>query len=238
MPVIPSTAYSQAEDALTLARALLNDSAAAVFTDTLLMPLLNSAYRGLQRELAENGVSVLAEQQDLDLPTDPTSGVTPTEISDVSSPQLPTDCMAPHMLWERATANTTDVFVPMEKFTSGGSMLNLQPSTYLRLWEWREDKINLIGATQDITVRIRYEKLLPELELGTDPVQIRASTDPLAFATAALAARSRGARALAQDLMGAAQMASENLIERYVRPEQIKGRRRMPYSYHRRVIYL
>ena len=202
------------------------------------MPLLNSGYRGLQRELAENGVSVLAEQQDLDLATDPTSGVTPTEISDVSSPQLPTDCMAPHMLWERATASTTDVFVPMEKFTSGGSMLNLQPSTYLRLWEWREDKINLIGATQGITVRIRYEKILPELTLGTDPVQIRASTDPLAFATAALAARSRGARALAQDLMGAAQMATENLIDRYVRPEQVKGRRRMPYSYHRRVIYL
>jgi hypothetical protein len=238
MPVIPSSAYSQAEDALNLARALLNDSAGVVFTDTLLMPLLNSGYRGLQRELAENGVSVLAEQQDLDLATDPTSGVTPTEISDVSSPQLPTDCMAPHMLWERATASTTDVFVPMEKFTSGGSMLNLQPSTYLRLWEWREDKINLIGATQGITVRIRYEKILPELTLGTDPVQIRASTDPLAFATAALAARSRGARALAQDLMGAAQMATENLIDRYVRPEQVKGRRRMPYSYHRRVIYL
>jgi hypothetical protein len=73
------------------------------------------------------------------------------------------------MLWERAAANTSDVFVPMEKFTSGGGMLNLQPSTYLRLWEWREDKINLIGATQGITVRIRYEKVLPELMLGTDP---------------------------------------------------------------------
>ena len=65
MPVVPTTAYSQAEDALNLARALVNDTAGAVFTDTLLMPLLNSAYRGLQRELAENGVSVLAEQQDL-----------------------------------------------------------------------------------------------------------------------------------------------------------------------------
>jgi hypothetical protein len=31
------------------------------------------------------------------------------------------------------------VLVPMERFTSG-SMLNLQPSTYLRFWEWREDK--------------------------------------------------------------------------------------------------
>jgi len=238
MPVVPTTAYSQAEDALTLARALLNDSAAAVFTDTLLMPFLNSAYRGLQRELAENGVSVLAEQQDIALSVDPTTGVTPTELSDTSSPQLPTDCLAPHMLWERATANTSDVFIPMEKFMSGGSMLNLQPSTYLRLWEWREDKINLIGATQSITVRIRYEKILPLLTLGTDPVQIRSATDPLGFATAALAARSRGARALAQDLLGTAQMAVENLIERYVRPEQTKGRRRMPYSHHRRIVYL
>ena len=238
MPVVPTTAYAQAEDALTLARALLNDSAAAVFTDTLLMPFLNSAYRGLQRELAENGVSVLAEQQDIELDVDPTTGITSTELSDTSSPQLPTDCLAPHMLWERATANTTDVFIPMEKFMSGGSMLNLQPSTYLRLWEWREDRINLIGATQSITVRVRYEKSLPQLTLGTDPVMIRSATDPLAFATAALAARSRGARALAQDLLGTAQMAIENLIERYVRPEQTKGRRRQPYSYHRRIVYL
>jgi hypothetical protein len=238
MPVVPTTAYSQAADALNLARALVNDSAGAVFTDTLLMPLLNSAYRGLQRELAENGVSVLAEQQDLSLAPDPASGVTPAEISDVSTPQLPTDCLVPHRLWERATANTADVFVPMEKFTSGGGMLNLQPSSYLRLWEWREDKINLIGATQAVTVRLRYEKLLPTLTLGADPVQIRSATDPLAFATAALAARSRGARALAQDLLGAAQMATEKLIERYVRPEQAKGRRRKPYSYHRRVVYL
>ena len=238
MPVLPSTAYSEAEDAFNLARALLNDAAGAVFTDTLLLPFLNSAYRGLQRELAENGVSVLAEQQDIELDVNPSTGVTPTELSDTSSPQLPTDCLCPHMLWERATANTTDVFIPMEKFMSGGSMLNLQPSTYLRLWEWREDKINLIGATQSITVRVRYEKLLPQLTAGTDPVMIRSATDPLAFATAALAARSRRARALAQDLLGTAQMAIENLIERYVRPEQTKGRRRMPYSYHRRIVYL
>lgn len=238
MPVVPTTGYSQAAEALNLSRALLNDTAGAVFTDALLTPLLNSAYRGLQRELAENGVSVLIEQQDLDLETDPGTGITNTEISDASSPQLPSDCLMPHMLWERATANSTDVFVPMEKFTGGGSMLNLQPSTYLRLWEWREDKINLIGATQAITVRMRYEKLLPALTLGTDPIQIRAAIDPLAFATAALAARSRGARALAQDLLGTAQMATENLIERYVRPEQTTGRRRRPYGLHRRVVYL
>ena len=238
MPVLPTTAYSQAEDALTLARALVNDTAGAVFTDTLLMPLLNSAYRGLQRELAENGVSVLMEQQDIELDLNGSTGATNTEISDVSSPQLPTDCLMPHMLWERAAANSGDVFVPMEKFTSGGSMLNLQPSGYLRLWEWREDKINLIGATQSITVRVRYEKVLAALTLGTDPVQIRSATDALGYATAALAARSRGARALAVDLLGAAQNAIENLINRYIRPEQTTGRRRKPYGYRRGIVYL
>jgi hypothetical protein len=214
MPVLPTTGYSQAEDALTLARALVNDTSGAVFTDTLLMPLLNSAHRGLQGELAENGVSVLMEQQDLELDQNVSTGVTNTEISYVSSPQLPTDCLMPHALRERATANTGDVFVPVDKFTSGGGMLNLQPSTYLRLWEWREDTIKLIGATQSITVRVRYEKVLPSLTLGTDPVQIRSATDALGYATAALAARSRGARALAVDLLGAARTAIENLINR------------------------
>ena len=38
MPVVPATAYSQAEDALNLARALVNDSAGVVFIDTQLMP--------------------------------------------------------------------------------------------------------------------------------------------------------------------------------------------------------
>jgi hypothetical protein len=94
MPVLATTAYSQAEDALTLARALVNDTSDAVFTDTL----LNCAYRGLQRELAENGVSVPIEQQDIELDLVGTSGVTNPEFSDVSSPQLPTDCLMPHVL--------------------------------------------------------------------------------------------------------------------------------------------
>jgi hypothetical protein len=36
--------------------------------------------------------------------------------------------------------------------------------------------------------------------------------------------------------MGAAQMATENLIERCARPEQTKRRQCMPYSYDRQVV--
>lgn len=82
-------------------------------------------------------------------------------------------------------------------------------------------------------MRLRYEKALPVLVTGTDPIQIRSATDSLAYATAALAARSRGARALAADMSAAAEMANEKLIERYVRPEQQKTRRRRPYGYRR-----
>ncbi|MGH9864232.1 MAG: hypothetical protein ACRD4H_02335, partial [Candidatus Acidiferrales bacterium] len=186
MPVVSTTAYDQAEDALNLARSLANDAAGAVFSDTVLMPFLNSAYRGLQRQLAESGVSVLVGQQDVDLPI--TNGVTNTEISDVTTPQLPTDLLAPHQLWEQATGSS-NIFVPMEKITGG--LPKFQPGGYLRMWEWREDTIQLVGATQEITVRIRYEKQLPALVLGTDPVQIRSAVDPLAYSIAALAARSR-----------------------------------------------
>ncbi len=233
MPVLSTTAYAQAEDVLNLTRALVNDTAGTVFTDATLMPLLNSAYRGLQRQLAETGVSVLVSEVDLDLPL--TSGVTTTEISDVSDPQLPTDLLAPHQLWEQQTGST-DLFIPMEKITGG--LPNLQPSTYLRMWEWREDMINLVGATSEITVRLRYEKVLPQLVLGTDPVMIRSANDALAYATSALAARARGARALAADMQAAAYQATNDLIERYMRPEQFKGRRRKPYGYRRHVVYL
>ncbi|MFZ0701870.1 MAG: hypothetical protein WAM80_08485, partial [Candidatus Acidiferrales bacterium] len=187
MPVVSTTAYDQAEDALNLARSLANDAAGAVFSDAVLMPFLNSAYRALQRQLAESGVSVLIAQVCLDLPL--TNGVTTTFLSDVSTPQLPTDLLAPHQLWEQATGSS-DTFTPMEKITGG--LPNFQPGCYLRMWEWRTDSIQLIGATQEITVRLRYEKSLPAIVLGTDPIQIRSSLDPLAYAVAGMAARSRG----------------------------------------------
>jgi hypothetical protein len=233
MPVVMSSAYGQAEDALGLARSLMNDAAGVVFTDAILFPFLNSSYRALQRELAENGVSVLAEMQDLDLPV--TTGITPTTLDDTSSPQLPTDLLVPHSLWEQATGSD-DLLMPMEKITGG--LPNLQPSSYLRIWEWISDGINFVGATQPITVRIRYEKALPVLVVNTDPIQIRSATDAVGYGAAALAARSRGARELAADLAGAAEQIIQQLIERYVRPEQHKGRRRAPYGYRRRIVYL
>ena len=140
-------------------------------------------------------MTVLMSSVDIPLPL--TNGMTPTQLNDTTSPQLPANLLAPHNMWEMATGSS-DLFIPMEKITGG--LPDLQPSSYLRIWEWREDSINMFGATQAVTVRIRYEKSLPALTLGTDPVQIRYATDPLGYTTAAMAARSRGSRALAADM--------------------------------------
>jgi hypothetical protein len=50
--------------------------------------------------------------------------------------------------------------------------------------------------------------------------------------------RDLAVRALAAHLLGSAQTAAENRINRYVRPAQTKRRRCMPNGYRRRIIYL
>ena len=55
MPVVGSSAYNTAGQITALIRSLLNDSAGNLFTDGLLIPYVNSAYRKVQRALAAAG---------------------------------------------------------------------------------------------------------------------------------------------------------------------------------------
>ena len=52
MPIVGSTAYNTAGQVTSLVRSLLNDAAGNLFTDTVLLPYANSAYRKVQRALA------------------------------------------------------------------------------------------------------------------------------------------------------------------------------------------
>ena len=239
MPVVATTRYSDAGDVLGLVRALMNDPNAVIWNDAALFPFLNAAYRSLQEELAINGVTVMTTYADVDLPLVTLDGTTtapnPARIADDTDPQLPTDLVVPYRLEERA-AGSDDIFVPMEKIT--GVMPNFDPMAYLRIWKWEADQILLIGATQAVTVRIEYERALPSLSQESDPIEIPYANRSLAYEVAALAARSRGARDLALDMEQAADRTRQRIIERYTRAEQYKARRKKPYGYRRRVIYL
>jgi hypothetical protein len=55
MPVVGSSAYNTAGQITSLVRALLNDSQGNLFTDAVLLPYANSAYRKTQRALGNAG---------------------------------------------------------------------------------------------------------------------------------------------------------------------------------------
>src|SRR5258708_20517719 len=57
MPVVGSSAYNTAGQITSLVRSLLNDSQGNLFTDGVLLPYANSAYRKTQRALGNPGSS-------------------------------------------------------------------------------------------------------------------------------------------------------------------------------------
>jgi hypothetical protein len=151
-------------------------------------------------------------------------------ITDATAPpnQLPTDLLVPVKLWERPNLSTDDFLEMVDLSQHGGLPSRVQDVT-LSVWEWRADGIYFIGATQDTQIRLRYSKAYPDLTDSTSPVLVRNSQEAIAYATAALAAWSRGSP-LAERWDQAATDAIEDLVVTAVRREQQSSRRRRPYS--------
>lgn len=71
---------------------------------------------------------------------------------------LPADLMMPLRVWDRQS-NTTDVFVPLQEARNGLDPAN--QTDELRIWEWREGRINFPGALIPRDIRIKYLAFLP-----------------------------------------------------------------------------
>ncbi len=226
------TAYNTAGQITALARSLLNDAAGSLFTDSVLLPYVNSAYRKVQRAL-ENAGAASHLTDDVLLVVPAVSGVDPSArvaITDATPPpnQLPSDLLAPLRLWERPNGSLA-VFTEMTDLTAHGGLPLAPQTTALRFWEWRADGIYFPGATQDTQVRLRYRKAFPDLTDASSPVLVRNAQEALAFFTAALASAARGApQAASWDSAGAD--ALEDLVTRAAQREQYSARRRRPYT--------
>ncbi|MGB6429176.1 MAG: hypothetical protein WBF06_01210 [Candidatus Acidiferrales bacterium] len=99
MPVVATSAYNTAGTITSLVRSLLNDAAGNLFTDTVLMPYANAAYRKVQRALANIGsASFITDDVLLVVPA--VSAVDPSlqvSITDATAPpnQLPFNLLVP-----------------------------------------------------------------------------------------------------------------------------------------------
>jgi len=232
MPVVGSSAYNTAGQITALARSLLNDAQGNLFTDTVLLPYVNSAYRKVQRAIGNAGGGGFIQDDALLVVTAVTAVDTSLQvaITDATAPpnQLPTDLIVPAKIWERPNGSTDD-FLEMVDLSQHGGLPSRAQDITLSVWEWRNDGIYFLGATQDTQIRLRYLKAYPDLSDATSPVLVRNAQEALAYAAAALAAWSRGSP-LAEKWDDAASDAIEDLIIAAVKREQQSQRRRRPFS--------
>jgi len=204
----------------------------ALFTDPVLLPYLNSAYRKVQRALANIGQETFVVD-DVLIVVPAVSAVDPSVqvvVNDSTAPpnQLPTDLLVPEKLWERRSGSS-DNFQEMVDLSDHGGLPSQPQGSQLLFWEWRTDGLYFLGATQDNQVRIRYQKALPDLTDGSTTILIRNAQDAMAYFTAAMAGMARGSP-LAKDWDAAAIDALEDLIIRATQREQNTVRRRRPYG--------
>ncbi len=231
MPVVGSSAYNTAGQITSLVRSLLNDAQGNLFTDTVLLPYANSAYRKLQRALGNAGGGFIQDDALLVVPavTQPDTSLQ-VSMTDASAPpnQLPTDLLVPLKLWERPNGSSQD-FAEMVDLTRHGGLPSRAQDLTLSVWEWRADGLYFLGATQDTQIRLRYLKAYPDFTDAASPVLVRNAQEAIAYATAALAGWARGSP-LAEKWDDAASDAIEDLISAAVRREQQSSRRRRPFS--------
>jgi len=234
MPVVGSSVYNSAGQITALARSLLNGAQGNLFTDTVLLPYANSAYRKVQRALGNTGAGgFLNDDVLLVVAAVPAPDASlQTSLTDATAPpnQLPTDLLVPMKLWERPNGSNDD-FVEMVDLTRHGGLPSRVQETTLSVWEWRADGMSFLGATQDTQIRLRYLKAYPDLTDATSPVLVRNAQEAIAYATAALAGWARGSP-LAEKWDDASD-ALEDLMVQAVRREQQTARRRRPFSSRR-----
>src|SRR5256714_10302034 len=159
MPVVGSSAYNTAGQITALVRSLLNDAQGNLFTDAVLLPYANSAYRKVQRALSNAGAGGFLQDDVLLV----VSGVTQTDtslqvsITDASAPPnpLPTDLLLPLKLWESPGGSTQD-FIEMVDLSQHGGLPSRTQGLTLSIWEWRGDGLYFLGGPPGTPNCLRY----------------------------------------------------------------------------------
>ena len=138
MPVVGSSAYNTAGQITALTRSLLNDAQGNLFTDTVLLPYVNSAYRKVQRAIGNAGGGGFIQDDALLVVAAVTAVDTSLQvaITDATAPpnQLPTDLIVPAKIWERPNGSTDD-FLEMVDLSQHGGLPSRAQDITLSVWE-------------------------------------------------------------------------------------------------------
>jgi len=237
---VQTSVYPTVEEVMNLSRSIVNDAfrggAGRILTDQAPFTLsyVNSALRTLQDKLANNGVANFVKDNYLMLNVPAIAGSPSTGIQCYIDwtgyfngtqvfPQiaLPTDMLVPLDLRERQAGATQEQFCRMKQPQMGIPSRN-QVGIFQE-WEWRNDQIALVGATQPRDLQLRYEARLPTIGANANfsqaQINIRDSADAMAWRVAYLFATARGA-AQAPALNAEFEAAAGRIIVRNTRRDQ------------------
>jgi hypothetical protein len=158
--------------------------------------LLNSAYQYVQDKIANLGFETPIEEAFLlNIPPVPQSVQgTATRVfigydiyfnglQNLKAPVLPPDLKIPLVLKERCSGQNLGYgFRPMGMANDGLTLRCQLP--YFDEWEWRGDRIYLIGATQNLDLYLRYEAFFPALVFPGDSIRIFHGGNAVAYTMA------------------------------------------------------
>lgn len=214
------------------ARFFLNDTVAAVFTDTVLLPALQIAIEDLRLECEDNNIPF----------TNVTSAaiLVPAGVQSIGGdggPALPTDLVEIVEMYERIAGTTNDFiqmrrrnFIPKTEFQT----------TYLEIYTWQKQVVNFIGSTSDIEVKIDYVgNSLNQVVNANSEILIYNSISFLWFRTAALAANYIGENKTRSDELNIESVRCIETMENIgIKNQQSMPIRRRPFmsSYRQRSI--
>ncbi len=204
-------------------RAILNDQAGAVFTDTVILPHFQIAYDDLRNELQDNNIPITNKT---------TAGITiltgVTDIGGATGPALPIDMVDILAIWERQSGSTNN-FILMDR---NQFLPKISPVTaYLQYWSWSDQIVHFLGATGDIEVKIDYvAQTLPDGINENTQIKLYNARNFLGFRTAGLAARFIGENpSRADDCDKNADRTLETLLSISIKSEQKITTRRQPF---------
>ena len=249
MPGVGTSPYDTAEYCLNLTRSLGNDAiqslAGSLLADNqpYTTVYLNSAYRTVQRQLAQAGVQTLKRRIILtQVPV--VHSIDPGIVCELSytgffdgalnhsTPTLPADFLWPLRLRERQSG-TTNPYNPM--FCARDTLQSRPQSLFLRDWIYQQDKILLNGSTQVNDIELMYVPFLPDIQpdasipLGQQQILILRSSNAIAAYTLAEFAFARGS-SLYNDCISLGDRYVKQIIAADAMQKQRGNYRRQPYS--------
>lgn len=169
-----------ASDVYTMARALLNDQSAQIFTDDVLQPYLNIAGRDLSSLLARANVPVTNSDSAVITLVAEDDELAPGDVD------FPEDLIEIQAIYQRQNSNEGWSLITRVEFITPWEIEQL--TSYIPVWAYMEQEIRFIPANVELQIKIDYIKnKIPEITAPEDEIDVIDALNYLGYRTSALA---------------------------------------------------